>query len=137
MEALVYFVQQGRDGPVKIGTAADPESRLFELQIGNPRELRLVAAVGGGLPLERELQRKFAGGLIRGEWFAPDTIGLAEEMAAACHLESLAELWECGWCPRCTRRPVRHGRTYCDDDCSSASARQRSRDWKRERKAAA
>lgn len=73
---MVYFVQEGDDGPIKIGVANDPFARLRECQVGNPRELNLLGVYVGGYPEERMLHRRFAAGRIRGEWFRPDTPGL-------------------------------------------------------------
>jgi hypothetical protein len=44
--SCVYFIQSGR--AIKIGYAANPLSRLAELQIGNPEPLVLLGAIPGG-----------------------------------------------------------------------------------------
>lgn len=33
MKTYVYFIQAGNNGPIKIGFALDPKSRLIELQV--------------------------------------------------------------------------------------------------------
>lgn len=68
----IYFVQEGEDGPIKIGMAADPAGRLGSMQTGNPRMLyvRRVLAHGGRIDEER-FHQMFAAYRIRGEWFHP------------------------------------------------------------------
>lgn len=75
---VVYFIQAGATGPIKIGIACDIHRRHFELQNQHYEELRLLATTTGGLRLERELHRRFAEHRIRGEWFAPHPRILAE-----------------------------------------------------------
>lgn len=68
-ESFVYFIQQGDDGPVKIGVAVDPESRRRILQVGNPAELHIRHTVPGSFHLEYELHGRFGEWRVRGEWF--------------------------------------------------------------------
>lgn len=89
---FVYFIQQGDDGPVKIGTAADPLERLRQLQPGNPVPLTIRYVVPGDHPVERALHRHFADFRLTGEWFdmAPAVLAWAAEMEtrALAHLEA-------------------------------------------------
>jgi hypothetical protein len=76
-EALpaVYFAQCGVDGPIKIGWTAGPvESRLRQLQVGSPEELRLLGILHTeeAAELERELHERFATYRVRGEWYRPE-----------------------------------------------------------------
>ncbi|MEN1681078.1 MAG: GIY-YIG nuclease family protein [Planctomycetota bacterium] len=64
-----YFIQQGRGGPIKIGVASDPLSRLAALQTGNPEQLFLLGSIKGDC--EGHLHRKFAKHRLVGEWFKP------------------------------------------------------------------
>lgn len=81
----VYFIREGRDGPVKIGwTQNEPERRRDNLQIGNSRKLHLI----GVLPnveeaVESEWHQKYSDTHIRGEWFFP-TGPLLRAIDAAC-----------------------------------------------------
>ncbi len=61
----IYFISD--ETAIKIGKSNDPLKRLNQLQIGNPRDLKLL----GTSPLldEYELHEKFKDKLIRGEWF--------------------------------------------------------------------
>lgn len=68
----VYFVQEGERGPIKIGVARRVEFRFSDLQVGNPRPLRLLHVISGGTDAhERSLHRRFHSLRIRGEWFEP------------------------------------------------------------------
>lgn len=71
MTMHVYFIQQCKRGPIKIGIAADPKRRLEGLQTGNPQPLRLLGFFAGGRAAERLLHDRFRTDHIRGEWFAP------------------------------------------------------------------
>lgn len=70
---IVYLVQAGDSGPIKIGhTLAERlDQRLGELQTGSPQRLRLLATLPGGKSREAELHRKFQSNRISGEWFKP------------------------------------------------------------------
>lgn len=91
--SVVYFIQDGDDGPIKIGTSQVerlPE-RLRALQVGNPRELFIRATTPGNWMQENKTQWRFADARIRGEWFAatPEllehiaSLNVAEEAEAA------------------------------------------------------
>lgn len=75
---LVYFIQSGTNGPIKVGTTTDIDKRLFALQAGNPERLVLMATTPGGHALERELHALLARGALGREWFKRDTPGLME-----------------------------------------------------------
>jgi hypothetical protein len=90
--SFVYFIQDGEEGPVKIGLSKSPEQRLPKLQTGNPRELFLRHVIPGDLKIERGLHTRFAQARIRREWFGgPEYLpiilafasGLSEEMIDA------------------------------------------------------
>lgn len=67
---MIYFIQAGAGGPVKIGVAIDVSSRLRELQVANAAELQVLRVLDGGLTGEQWLHREFSDQRIRGEWFA-------------------------------------------------------------------
>jgi hypothetical protein len=75
--SYVYFIRQGRRGPIKIGVADSPQQRLANLQVGNPSELWLIGTkrIAGGWLEAREVELSFQGQFadqwIRGEWFRP------------------------------------------------------------------
>lgn len=70
---MVYFMQQGETGPIKIGVSDHPQTRRKRLQTGSPHELRIIRtfvapddnALENGLhkdPILREAR-------MEGEWF--------------------------------------------------------------------
>lgn len=69
---VVYFIQSGERGPIKIGKANDAASRMRELQVGSPARLRLLATVPGGHAMETRLHRRFSRLRVSGEWFEPE-----------------------------------------------------------------
>jgi hypothetical protein len=89
--SFVYFVQQGENGPVKIGRAVDPERRVATLQTGNAIDLHLREVVPGDSTLESTMHQRFADARIRGEWFGADYLPLilayAEGIAESAVLE--------------------------------------------------
>ena len=68
---MIYAIQSGDAGPIKFGVADNPESRLGELQTGNPQPLRLLAACAVHRRNEALVHRHLIVDHIRGEWFAP------------------------------------------------------------------
>lgn len=75
--SVVYFVQVGRNGPVKIGHAGHIGKRLQSLQCGNQELLVVLATIKGGKPEERAYHAALAADRIRGEWFRPTEAVLA------------------------------------------------------------
>jgi Meiotically up-regulated gene 113 len=67
----VYFIQQGKDGPIKIGSTTNITKRLKELQQANPNTLHIMHTTTGGQNLERHLHKIFSKYRIIGEWFEP------------------------------------------------------------------
>lgn len=83
----VYFIQEklGELAPVKIGVAKNPEVRLAELQIGNPRKLILLTQIGPvsqkrAYHLEKQLHRKLKRHKLRGEWFTGVVLSKVKEL---------------------------------------------------------
>ena len=68
-DRLVYFIG-GADGPVKIGSSANPAGRLKEVQTGSFRALSIMAVCSGGFAQERAYHQRFAADRLHGEWFA-------------------------------------------------------------------
>ena len=67
---LVYFVEAGVGGPIKVGWTADSlYDRITALQTGNPLRLDPVAAFRGDLWREGLVHRLLGADRIRGEWF--------------------------------------------------------------------
>jgi len=70
-ESVVYFIQSGEEGLIKIGSSTDLINRIITLQIGNPCELKLRESIKGNWEKEKEIQNKFQHIKYRGEWFFP------------------------------------------------------------------
>lgn len=68
---MIYFIQRGEDGPVKIGTSVDPDTRLRTLQTAVPEPLKLLDVIPGDRKREVEIQRDLAPFRINREWFEP------------------------------------------------------------------
>lgn len=71
LTAGVYFVQQGNDGPIKIGVSGNVDKRIRSLSTSSPLPLRLLAVLPGGRGEEQELHKRLAAHRLGGEWFAP------------------------------------------------------------------
>lgn len=94
---FVYFVQEGDDGPVKIGTAIDPEQRLAGLQGGNPRQLTIRHIIPGDWTVENSLHLRFHESRLIGEWFGGGGIErIILAWAQGMHDRALAYLAEKG-----------------------------------------
>lgn len=81
----VYFVEggEGEQRLIKIGYSNDTRTRLGELQVGSPVELRLLGTIAGSRATEAQLHTIFAADRVRGEWFRPssDLIAVIEGRA--------------------------------------------------------
>ena len=70
----VYLIGEIESDAIKIGYGQNPDKRVIELQIGNPRELRLFHSFETNCAesVEAFVQRKFSKNNIRGEWYNAD-----------------------------------------------------------------
>lgn len=69
---LIYFIQMGDSGPVKIGYAKDATNlarRIHALQIGSVEPLFLRGVVRGSQRDEIAIHDELIGDRLRGEWF--------------------------------------------------------------------
>ncbi len=88
----VYFIQQGLDGPIKIGKADDVTGRLASLQSANPQLLHIRLILKGGLAREQEFHARFKSHRIWHEWFRPhDEI---EDFIMSHPLEDRSYAWD-------------------------------------------
>lgn len=78
--AVVYFVQQGNDGPIKIGASRNFDKRLRTLRTHSAVELNVLGVFPGGFGLERDLHHELMGDQLEGEWFSPTTQVLGAAM---------------------------------------------------------
>lgn len=69
---LLYFIQAGEGGPVKIGATRNVEARLRDMQTGNAHDLIVLGAIAGVSSRdEKRVHARFEEHHIRGEWFRP------------------------------------------------------------------
>jgi hypothetical protein len=125
---VIYFIQAGTDGPIKIGyasTAKGVEGRLRNCQVGNAEELHLRAVLPGEEQRERALHSCFRSGHVRGEWFRADTPGLVDLIEVAAdsqwQITTGTAVRYCSWCQIRTVQPPH--RRLCSDECATLSAR--------------
>ncbi len=71
LSRFIYFIQEGDNGPIKIGSTRNLKSRLPSLQTGSAKKLRVLGTMRGGNALESLLHQGFAEYRISGEWFQP------------------------------------------------------------------
>jgi hypothetical protein len=71
MAEYVYIISEPETGYLKIGVTANPESRLCQLQIGNPRKLELLYEIDviDAFAVETAVHEKLAENRAVGEWF--------------------------------------------------------------------
>ena len=67
----VYFIQGESGGLIKIGIAADPLVRLYNMQSGCPVRLVILGCILGGRAEERKLHARFTDERRHFEWFEP------------------------------------------------------------------
>lgn len=79
-DGWVYFMAAGQ-GDIKIGWARDPDKRLRELQVGNPKRLKILGVIPGSRLTEKEIHRYYAAARVTGEWFKRKAV-----MAGVNHL---------------------------------------------------
>lgn len=88
-QGYVYLIAEvyvgGGIGPCKVGYSTNPEARVAELQVGNPRKLTLLYSMPGTEADERRLHIKYADRNILLEWFSP-TKELLLEFPAECSM---------------------------------------------------
>lgn len=79
---MVYFIQDGDDGPIKIGFSKTPQVRIAAIQVNHAREIKILAITDGEREDERKIHQSLANHHIRGEWFLPSDDVLSAAMAA-------------------------------------------------------
>lgn len=96
-EQSIYIIGTSRDGPLKIGIAANPWNRLRELQTGSAVPLRLFWSYACWRPADREalIHRILGRYRLTGEWFeVPVEMAMAAIWIAA---ESYDGSYTHGW----------------------------------------
>lgn len=68
---MIYFIQAGEDGPIKIGYTNGVEKRLQGLTTSSHKSLRVLFVMDGDVNKERDLHRLFDFARKKNEWFWP------------------------------------------------------------------
>ncbi len=70
---LLYFIQQGNQGPIKIGVSTNPQNRLRQLQTASPYDLKLIhVSPNPHWATQEAATHEFFDHLrMAGEWFVP------------------------------------------------------------------
>jgi Meiotically up-regulated gene 113 len=71
---MIYFLQAGRHGPIKIGYTTDWEKRFSQMKTANPEPLHLLKLMSGRKSKETYFHCLFADHRKRGEWFYPASL---------------------------------------------------------------
>lgn len=81
---MIYFIQDGRDGTIKIGTSRNPWERLAALTVASPGKMTILAVMDGDRLVERALHKQFAPLRVSGEWFRdePDLLSFIDKAKA-------------------------------------------------------
>ncbi|RKU11850.1 hypothetical protein C6502_07100 [Candidatus Poribacteria bacterium] len=66
---MVYFIQAGANGPIKIGPSTVPQIHLDHLQQGNHKALKIVAEIPGEQNLEKKVRDDFKAFERGHKWF--------------------------------------------------------------------
>lgn len=97
IELMVYFIQSGKNGPIKIGYSGEKnfKTRFINLQIGNPEELTCLGLIPGTKDLESHLHHRFVSCHVRGEWYENHEylVGLIEKLKST-NPKSHRESWD-------------------------------------------
>lgn len=78
MPPVVYCIQRGEGGPVKIGWAQRLAQRVVFLRRDSPEPIIIRAAVPGGRALEAWFHRRHEGRHFHGEWFNDPEVVVAD-----------------------------------------------------------
>lgn len=69
---MIYFIQCGDNGPIKIGyTSDDLQGRIRTLQTNCPYKLELIGRMKGTMEDEKLIHARFLDSRLEGEWFRP------------------------------------------------------------------
>lgn len=119
----VYFIQQGNDGPIKIGIALDIQKRLYGLRQDRHcrDDLKLLGVIqDADYSQERQLHRRFKNIRLEGEWFSP-TPELIEFIKNNSIMDTSPSkfspsFYKCAYCGELffRKRPTKY---FCSEKC--------------------
>jgi hypothetical protein len=93
---MIYFIQAGEDGPIKIGRSEDHIQRFGGLKTGSYERLHIRAVLDVPDEVEMHYHDILSNCRIRGEWFDSNEISVLFALACA----QAGHVWEptCGSC---------------------------------------
>ena len=119
---MIYFVQFGSDGPIKIGmttgnTLATVYTHIKSLQTASPYGLHLIAVMPGKAGTEQKIHKKFSSTRLQGEWFLSDETLLTFIRSEAIIADAISATER--RCSICDAPFIPDGETsrYCSDRC--------------------
>jgi hypothetical protein len=68
---VIYFIQKGEGGPIKIGMTTNLKKRRAAIQTHSDEKVILLAQLDGGARRENEIHSMFEQDRKHGEWFRP------------------------------------------------------------------
>jgi hypothetical protein len=68
---MIYFIQDGDDGPIKIGYSDDVARRVRDLSTSTHNKLQILLVISGEREQEDQLHERFGFAHKRGDWFWP------------------------------------------------------------------
>lgn len=66
---MIYFIQSGTNGPIKVGKAGNIQRRLKSLQTAHPENLVILKTIPGDSEKEAIIKRDLKKFNVQGEWF--------------------------------------------------------------------
>lgn len=90
--SYVYMISEGEFGPIKVGVANNPNVRVKELQVGNPKPLHVAHSWAmfsrqEAFDVERRVLDEMAPYRLVGEWIQADEFGMKHLIAE--HVEAV------------------------------------------------
>lgn len=84
----IYVIQTEDEKYLKVGVASDCDSRLKQLQTGNPQKLSIISTYGyesneQAFQMEKIIHKKLKGKRMSGEWFENVTLSDIERIILA------------------------------------------------------
>ena len=114
---MIYFIQMGQIGPIKIGHTKNTEQltgRFYNLRT-KYRRLTILGTFSGNTIDERRLHRQFADARLFGEWFEP--VGELLEIIASTDTYITIESNNAYRTPETSCKGVRKDKQPCNGAC--------------------
>ncbi len=111
-ELILYVIQRGDDGPIKVGISRNLKNRVNHLQNGNAEKLKILHIF-----TMRDMERALHGELerearLQGEWFPPDSLSSILRFFSVPTEVEKKRLWKNPRLKKALDRLREHGYTY-------------------------